>query len=181
MIILLKLLLITMISWHILLKIIIKTLFRAYHPDNFLGLNVYTLRWLIALFLTSRDLRVSKVSLEPTERKELGYVKWISRFYEVHQHCCYGDELLSQLYIKPKGSSMLIIFFKDEKTISFLISSSFLNHSRYYLSNCGTLAAFHFSCLSDGTLASLQKKWLFVATEAKKLGFSLFHTLMWPT
>ncbi len=39
---------------------------------NISGLS---LRWLISFFLTHRDLRVSKVSLAPTERKELGYVR----------------------------------------------------------------------------------------------------------
>lgn len=84
---------------------------------------------------------------------------------------------------KPKGSSMLIIFFpRTKKTISFLISSSSLNHPKHCLSLCGTLAAFHFCCLSDGPLASLQEKWLFVATKAENInGFSLFHTLMWPS
>ena len=32
----------------------------------------------IAQIFTSRDLRVSKVSLEPMERREHGYVKWTS-------------------------------------------------------------------------------------------------------
>lgn len=50
-------------------------------------------------FLTSRDLKVSKVSLEPTERRELGYVKLTFCLYEVISIIAMEMSFFSQLHI----------------------------------------------------------------------------------